>query len=321
MSEKVVESIPPVSVAESNSAPLVESTSALVEENIRGSNEPVPKKKKINLPRSVRDYKKITPEPARTTPAIYTQDVDGNVIQEPVVITGTNSKEFQISNNKRVASRATFHDTLMRDALKMKNVCNDSVTVTITKWKDDLKENEPIVRKYSTEPHFARDLSPDSPAPSTSVPDRGTLVNSSPSVRRLPTARSMSKKKSHYCQKCDDRYHPDDDKTDPWVGCKAVKQNGEKCDVWKHASCTGWYPVDNFVVATMPNWYCHKHRPRKMSTGNKAKKSAPKKSVAKKSAPKKSGPKSTSTPNRPKQRKPLVSNDDGPLFAYRHIDF
>ena len=103
-------------------------------------------------------------------------------------------KNSSLSNNKRVASRSTFYETLKRDALKLKNVCNDSVSITITKWKSDLDENEPSVTKYSIEPHFDQDHSRDHspPPPSTPVPDRGRLQESSPSVRLQPTAKSFA---------------------------------------------------------------------------------------------------------------------------------
>ena len=230
------------------------------------ASSPAPKKakKKANLSRAERDIKS-EPVPNRSPCKVYVKGEAGKWVDNNTTIEGVKSKDFQVSNNKRVASRSGFHKTLALDALKLKTVCNDEVTVIIKQWSTD--GNDRTVFSTSRK----ENIPIPAPSPSTSraqsaivSPNANDLRLSSPSKRKQlkKTARAfkeqLQKQRDQFCRKCDIRYRPSDDLDNPWVGCKGV--SGKKCDTWVHASCTGWFPKDPLEVAAMPNWYCHKHR-------------------------------------------------------------
>ena len=255
--------------------------------------------KKKNKPRKERDDKCVEP-PVRPQPQIFAQDKEGKVTATEIVITGEKSSTFQVCNNKRVASRGGFYDTLARDALKLKTVCNDSVEITINKWEkdenpDNPNQTHPPVTRFSTERTFFANLPTSAPirnnAP-VNLPDPSALLLSSPShrPRGISTARSLSKQKDQFCRRCDKRYKAEDNDTNPWTGCKHVDKAGNKCSTWVHTRCTGWMAENAFQVAAMPNWYCAKHRKNQFAAnqGSAASSSGSKKgSAAKRSAPSK----------------------------------
>ena len=70
------------------------------------------------------------------------ENVDG-FVDSKLAIPGKNSKEFQQSNNKRVASCGAFYENLTRfDALKLKTVFNDDVYIKIKKWEGDGRKSK-----------------------------------------------------------------------------------------------------------------------------------------------------------------------------------
>ena len=93
MSEQIADKSNPVPVVEDASGPVVRDTPVLVDDTTVVTNDPIPKKKKKNLPRLQRGIK-TTPEPARSTPAIYVQDPNGKPIKTPTVITANNNTEL-----------------------------------------------------------------------------------------------------------------------------------------------------------------------------------------------------------------------------------
>ena len=241
-----------------------------------------PVKKRKSIPRSERD-KECTATPVRPNPTVYTRDEKGNVVDTKMVIKGVKSKDFQPSKNKRTASRTGFYDTIARDILKLRNVCNDHVTVGIKKWATDISKGEDGVKYFSTERDFsfhAPDQAPSSVPPTT--PPAVSLALSSPSTSRhsggVPTARAMSKQKNMFCRMCDVKYKQKDNDENPWVGCRHKNKQGVRCENWVHARCTGWFPQNAYEVASMPGWYCPKHLKSKLpvNTATNIRKSAKK---------------------------------------------
>ena len=99
---------------------------------------PAPKKakKKANLSLAERD-KKCEPIPKRSPCKAYVKGEAGEWEDNNNTIEGVKSRDFQVSNNKRVASRSGFLKTLALDALRLKTACNDEVTVIIKQWATD----------------------------------------------------------------------------------------------------------------------------------------------------------------------------------------
>ena len=260
--------------------------------------------RKASLPRSERD--KESKECPERSPVKVFQTKKDIIVEHTVKIRGDpkKSQTFQQSNNKRQASRSGFIDSFARDMKKLKTVTNDDITIHIKKWKGDLKkDSDPQITSFST---TKTDLLPSSTnrhTPTGSSPALAQpllLAESSPSAgrghRRVATARSLAVKKSSICKCCLHKYREEDDNSNPWTACMAWKKKkgsgvAQRCDVWVHTSCTGWIARNTEEVASMPDWYCSKHRCQFMaprsSAGPKPKNSAGK-SVGK-SAGKSSG--------------------------------
>ena len=120
--------------------------------NSETQTTPPPEKKRKSIPRAERDTTCVEP-PRREPPMVY-KKTENSWVESAITITGINSKEFQPSNNKRVASRTTFHETLKRDSLKLKNVTNDDVYIKIKKWQGDVKNSEGDIEEFTTDRNF-----------------------------------------------------------------------------------------------------------------------------------------------------------------------
>ena len=261
-----------------------------------------PKAKTKSLPRSERD--KVCKEcPERSPVKVF--EKDKNTFKEKIVkFRGVPSKSqtFEKSNNKRQASRKGFYDSFAREMIKLKTVTNDDVSVSIQKWKGDLKKNKnkpddpPIVSFSTTKTDLLPTSTPQTPTGSPPLP-QPLLASSSPSAgrghRRVATARTLAVKKSSICKYCLHKYNENDEYGDPWTACMAwtkKKRSGvaRRCDVWVHTSCTGWVARSSEEVRLMPDWYCTKHRGEVMplrvttSTPSSTKKRAKKVKSAKK---------------------------------------